>query len=81
MTILRELGEHSQYTDSGTGCVMQHLGPRMGNRFYFFHEVQAGSGTHPASYSWVLEFFPWGKVWPGHKVNHAYTSSTEVNND
>jgi len=66
MTRLRELAEHSWYTDSGRGWVMQGLSSGMGNRFYFF-PLRPGWLWNPPSF--LFKGY-WGSLlgvkWPGH---------------
>lgn len=49
--------------------------PGRGRDFSVFHSTQAGSGSHPASYKWILEV----KLL-GHEVDTSCPSSAEVMN-
>jgi hypothetical protein len=50
------------------------------NDFTLHHNVQTGSGAHPASYPMSTGVLSWGVKWPGREANHSPPSSTETKN-
>jgi hypothetical protein len=56
-----------------TGCGMDGRGSNLGRGKSFVHNVQTGSGAHPASYQMGIKR-------PGREADHSPPSSAEVKN-
>jgi hypothetical protein len=51
-----------------------------GHDFYLCHNVQTGSGAHPASYPIGTGVRSSGVKRPGHEADHSWPSSADVKN-
>jgi hypothetical protein len=73
-------GDSSVRIATGTGWTAGVRFPAEAKDFPLFHGVQAGFGSHPASYAMDTEAVSLGVKRPGCEAQHSPPSSVEVKN-